>query len=402
MERPAAIIRLKKGREKPVLNHHPWIFSGAIAKVEGETLEPGDLVDIYAHDGKWLAVGYYNPTSQIVVRILSWIRSEKIAREFWIDRISRAVELRAALALEPETNAFRLVNAESDLLPGLIIDKYGEFLVLQCLTLGVDKRRELIVESLIEVVNPGGVLERSDAPVRKLEGLGPVTANRYGKNPPAEHVILENGRKFGADLFRGHKTGLYLDQRDNRRIVCHKRYLSGHSVLNVFSYTGGFSVYAASNNAAQITNIDVSDGLLTLARRNMALNDFDRPNDEFVTGNAFDILRNYRDSGRQFDMVILDPPKFAHRQRDVNAACRGYKDLNWLAFRLLKTNGILATFSCSGLVSSNLFQKVIFGAAVDAKRDVQIIRKLAHSPDHPVLLTFPEAAYLKGFLCRVQ
>jgi 23S rRNA (cytosine1962-C5)-methyltransferase len=200
----------------------------------------------------------------------------------------------------------------------------------------------------------------------------------------------------------GQKTGLYLDQRDNRREVCARNYVEQREILNAFSYTGGFSVYAAHDGAASITNIDVSADALEGARKNLELNGLDRPNDEYVTDNVFEALRTYRDSGRQFDMVILDPPKFAHSRKDIRAACRGYKDLNWLAFRILRPNGLLATFSCSGLVSADLFQKVVFGAAIDANRNVQIIKQLGHSPDHPVSINFPESAYLKGFLCRVQ
>lgn len=402
MEQSAATLLLKKGRDKPVRNKHPWIFSGAIATIDGGSPEPGDIVDICDYKRRWLARGYYNPKSQIVARILTWRQSEYIDSDFWNSHISQAIENRKSLGFEPATTAYRLINAESDGLPGLIVDRYGEYLVLQFLTLGMDKRRELLTNALVVNAEPSGIIERSDVKIRKREGLPLLSELRYGANPPEGLTILENEMKFGVDLFKGQKTGLYLDQRDNRKAVCRKVFMEASEVLNVFSYTGGFSVYAAHNGASAITNIDVSTDALQGAKRNLGLNGLDRPQDEYIAGNAFEVLRRFRDSSRQFDVVILDPPKFAHQRSDVNAACRGYKDLNWLALRILRPGGLLATFSCSGLVSADLFQKVVFGAAVDARRQVQILKRLGHSPDHPVSLMFPESAYLKGLLCRVH
>jgi 23S rRNA (cytosine1962-C5)-methyltransferase len=214
-------------------------------------------------------------------------------------------------------------------------------------------------------------------------------------------MVLENNHHFAANLLEGHKTGLYLDQRDNRQAVCRPEFVAGKEILNLFAYTGGFAIYAAAAGAQTITNVDSSAELLRQAERNIQHNGHDRPQDEYIAADAFQLLRHYRDNGRQFDMVILDPPKFANSQRDILPATRGYKDLNWLAMRLLRPGGLLATFSCSGLVSADLFQKVLFGAAVDAGRDVQILQSMSQSADHPILLTFPESAYLKGFLCRV-
>jgi len=257
------------------------------------------------------------------------------------------------------------------------------------------------VEWLAEVARPSGILERSDAEARQKEGLPPATGLLWGDMPPSDLLILENGLKFNINLQSGHKTGFYLDQRENRALVCQPRFVAGKRVLNVFAYTGGFGIYAAANGATTVTHIDSSIDALEQAEKNVALNGWERPSDEYIAGDAFEILRHYRDTGQTFDVVILDPPKFAHNQRDVERACRGYKDLNWLALRLLNPGGLLATFSCSGLVSADLFQKVLFGAAVDAHRDVQILHHLSQSPDHPILLTYPESAYLKGLLCRV-
>ncbi|MEZ4515372.1 MAG: class I SAM-dependent rRNA methyltransferase [Chloroflexota bacterium] len=399
-ETPTATLILRQGREKPVLNRHPWVFSGAISRIEGEP-EPGDIVLVADNKGTPLATAYFNPRSQIRARILSWDTAEAIDESFWQARLDRAITGRTLLDLPPETNAFRLVNAEADGLPGLVVDQYDDYLVVQCLTLGIDRRKELIFDLLQARLNPAGILERSDVDVRQKEGLPQTSGVRRGAEPPAELVVRENKLSFLVDVHHGHKTGFYLDQRDNRAAVGRLELLAGKDILNVFAYTGAFGVYAAANEAQRITHVDSSAPSLELAERAIELNGFTRPDDQYIAGDAFEVLRYYREEGEQFDVVILDPPKFAHTQGGINRATRGYKDLNWLALRLLRPGGLLATFSCSGLVSADLFQKVVFGAAVDAEREVQILQHLGQSADHPVLLTFPESAYLKGLLCRV-
>ncbi len=391
---------LKRKREKPVLNKHPWVFSGAIHRVE-EDVSPGDLVQIVDSNGRFLATAYYNPKSQIQGRILSWDADEKINTTFWKKKIERAVNGRTRLQLHPQTNAYRLINAEADGLPGLVVDKYGDYLVIQCLTLGIDQRKEQIIKLLAQALRPKGIVERSDVDVRKKEGLPLISQPCWGKEPPDELLIQENGLQFGVQLLAGHKTGFYLDQRDNRLIVAQPQHVAGKEILNLFAYTGGFGIYAAANKAKAIINVDASTPALQQAERNVELNGWKRPSDQYLTADTFDLLRTYRDESQQFDVIILDPPKFAHSQRDIERACRGYKDLNWLSLRLLRPGGLLATFSCSGLISANLFQKVLFGAAVDAQRDVQILQQLGQAPDHPIALTFPESAYLKGLLLRV-
>lgn len=400
MDEVTGTLQLKPKREKPVQNRHPWIFSGAIRHVEGNPA-PGDLVNIVAHDNQWLAVGYYNPHSQIRARLLSWESGATIDEQWWRDRLLQAVARRRALDLEPQTTAYRLVHAEADQLPGLVVDRYDDYLVLQALTMGIDRRKRMLSTLLAELLNPAGIVERSDVDVRAKEGLRAESGQLSGKAPPEEVVIQEHGHRFGVNLLTGHKTGLYLDQRENRALLGEGRLLAGKELLNVFSYTGGFAPYAAAAGAGPITNLDSSAAALTQAERNMALNGYDRPEDSYVVGDAFQVLRSYRDRGRQFDAIILDPPKFAHSRGDVQSATRGYKDLNWLAFRLLRPGGVLATFSCSGLVSADLFQKVVFGAVVDAGCDAQILYQMGQAPDHPILLTFPESAYLKGLLLRV-
>ncbi len=403
-------LMLKRGRQKSVVNRHPWIFSGSIERVAGQP-EPGDIVDVMGRDGRSLARAYFNPHSQIRARILTWDADEaaegSVDDAFWRRRLERAIAGRAALALEPATTAYRLVNGEADGLPGLIVDKYGDYLVVQCLTLGIDRRKAQLVGLLADLLHPAGIVERSDVDVRAKEGLTEFKGLVWGEMPPSDLVVLENGIQFGVNLLGGHKTGLYLDQRVNRTAVCQPHFVANKEILNVFAYTGGFALYAAASGAGPIINVDSSIGALEQAEKNVALNGWldggspQRPSDEYIAGDAFEVLRYYRDEGRQFDMVILDPPKFAHSRRDVERATRGYKDLNWLALRLLRPGGLLATFSCSGRVSADLFQKVVFGAAVDAGRDAQIMQHLGQSPDHPILLTFPESAYLKGLLCRV-
>lgn len=393
-----ATLILKKGRAKPVLQHHPWVFSGAIARIEGEALD-GDLVEVRDAGGNFLARGTLNRRSQITVRLLSWVEDEVIDGDFWRARLAQAIAGRQALASDPGTTAYRLVNAEADLLPGLIVDRYDDILVVQFLTLGMDVRKREIVPLLAELVRPRGIYERCDAEMRAKEGLPSQEGCLWGEEPPDLLQITENGLRFWVDVKGGQKTGFYLDQRENRRRA--QAYCQGQTVLNAFAYTGGFAVYAAAVGAKRITNVDSSAEALDLARRNVALNGFSARDDEFVQGDVFRVLRDYRDLGRSFDVVILDPPKFAHTQSQVKRAARGYKDVNLLASQLLRPGGALVTFSCSGLISADLFQKIVFGAGVDAGRDVQIAERLSQGPDHPVLLSFPESQYLKGLVCRV-
>jgi 23S rRNA (cytosine1962-C5)-methyltransferase len=396
MERPSATVVLKRGREKPVRNRHPWIFSGALQHIEGEVRD-GDLVRVVDSQGSYLATGYLNRRSQIVVRLLTWDDQEALDLGFWRARLHRAIAGRGLLAADPATNAYRLVHAEADGLPGLVVDRYGDWLVVQCLTLGMARRREKIVGLLVDLQRPGGVYARDDAEVRQKEGLPLERRVLAGTDPPDRILVVEQGHRFLVDIGEGHKTGFYLDQRENRWSVA--EYCAGKEILNAFAYTGGFGVYAGRAGARHVVNIDTSESALALAGENLALNGC--PPQEMVVADVFQVLRQYRDQGRRFDLVVLDPPKFATSRASVRSATRGYKDVNLLAMQLLPPGGLLVSFSCSGLVSTDLFQKVLFGASVDAEREVQILERLAQGSDHPVLLTFPESAYLKGFICRV-
>jgi len=392
-------VILKPGKEKPVRNRHPWIFSGAIQRIKGKPAN-GDIVNILDTRSRFLARGYLNRLSQITVRILTWNEDENIDEDFFRRRLQDAIAARRALTKAPDTNAFRLCYGESDLIPGLIVDRYAEYLILQALTMGIERWKECIADLLMDLLKPQSIYERSDVPSRRKEGLPLTAGSLRGSEPPDLLEIEENGHHFLVDIKKGQKTGFYLDQRENRRRV--SLHCKEARALNCFAYTGGFSVYAAAAGATCVTNIDSSSGALEIASRNMALNGFGRSSAQYTTGDVFQILRDYWREGRTFDLIILDPPKFAVSQGKVAAACRGYKDINLLAMRILEPGGILATFSCSGLIGASLFQKVLFGASVDASRDVQIIEYLSQGPDHPVLLTFPESAYLKGMLCRVH
>jgi 23S rRNA (cytosine1962-C5)-methyltransferase len=393
-------VTLKPGRDKPVRNRHPWIFSGGIESIDRSAAD-GEIVDVRSASGEWLARGSLNRRSQIQVRLLSWDNAEAIDEAFYRRRLQRAIDGRAALAADPSTTAYRLVHAESDGLPGLIVERYGDWLVLQALTLGIERVKPLLVTLLAELCRPQGIVERSDVDVRDKEGLRPVTGLLAGSLlEPAVVEVLEHGHRFLVDLLGGQKTGFYLDQRENRRLAA--AYCQGARVLNAFSYTGAFAVYALAASAQHIINLDSSMESLELGERNLALNGFDPDSQaEGVAGDVFQVLRDWRTDGERFDVIILDPPKFAHTQQQVERAARAYKDINLLAMQLLRPGGTLISFSCSGLVSADLFQKILFGAAVDAKRDVQVVERLSQGSDHPVLLSFPEGEYLKGLICRV-
>lgn len=395
----AGRIFLKRGKEKPLLNHHPWIFSGAIVRVEEAA--DGNTVEVYDAQGEWLARGSYNSRSQIRVRVWTFDRGEAVDREFFQRRLANSITRRDGAVIGSERPssrlACRLVNAESDGLPGLVVDRYEDFLVTQFLTLGAETHKQELVDVLEELVEPRGIYERSDVDVRKREGLALVKGVLRGEEPPERVEIREDDLRFHVDVKSGHKTGFYLDQRENRRRAA--PFLRGE-MLNAFAYTGAFGVYAARAGAAQVLNVDSSGGSLDLARENFALNGYEACAD-FAVADAFEKLREFRERGRQFDAIVLDPPKFVPSQGRMETGLRGYKDVNMLAFQLLRPGGCLVTFSCSGLVTPDLFQKVVFGAIRDADREGQILGKLTQAPDHPISMAFPEAEYLKGLIVRV-
>ncbi len=375
-------------------------------RVEGDP-EPGALVAVHSNDGTFLAWGHYSPHSQIRVRLISWDESRRPAgADFWRERLRRAVAARPLLQSDPETDAYRLVHAESDYIPGLIVDRYAGVLVVQFLSAGVEARRELFADLLLEELQPHSLYERSDADVRQKEGLPERAGPLRGPAPPEEVEVRENGLRFLVDVRGGHKSGFYLDQRENRLrlgelTAALVRSVAPPSLLNVFAYTGGFAIYALAAGARSAVNVDSSAEALSRGQQNLALNGLSGAQSEDIAGDAFQVLRDLREREQRFDLIVLDPPKFAHSQRDVKRAARGYKDINLQALHLLRPGGHLFTFSCSGVVSADLFQKIVFGAALDAGRPTQIVGEMMQSRDHPVALTFPEGAYLKGLVCRV-
>lgn len=388
---------LKPDRDKSIRQRHPWVFSGAVARRSGP-VHPGETVDIISSDGVWLARGTASTHSQMIARLWTWQRDEELDPSFIRQRIERAIKGREHLHNDPQTNAYRVIFSESDGLPGLIVDRFADWLVVQLLTQGAVAHTAIIVAALAELMPVRGIYERSDVEIRAREGLGEAEGLLWGEAPPDQLTIRENGYEFVLDLAGGQKTGWYVDQRINRQRVA--QYAKDAEVLGVFSYTGGFEVLAAGAGAQSITAVDSSAAALRGLHTNLSQNGLNTPVTA-VEGDAFKILRQLREEGKQYDLIVLDPPKFAHSQSQIDRATRGYKDINMQAFHLLRPGGVLATFSCSGLISADLFQKVVFGAALDAGRDAQIIETLTQGGDHPVLLTFPEAAYLKGLICRV-
>jgi 23S rRNA (cytosine1962-C5)-methyltransferase len=393
-----AFVIVKPNRDKSLLRKHPWVFSGALAKIKGNP-SAGETVDIVNTRGNWLGKGAYSPRSQIAVRMWTFDKEEAVDALFFRHRLERAISSRHELKKHGRLSACRLVNAESDGLPGLIVDQYDQYLICQFLTAGVHAWKTVIAGQLQEIVAPEGIFERSDSPVLDKEGLDRTVGVLAGKTPPETITIREGDYRYLVDVRNGHKTGFYLDQRDNRRQV--GRYVADADVLNCFCYTGGFGVAAMAAGARTLTNIDISAAALDIARQNMALNNLDTDRVAYLQADVFKQLRAFRDAAREFDVVVLDPPKFADSRQQLDRASRGYKDINLLAIKLLRTGGYLFTFSCSGLMEPGLFQKIVADAALDAGRDAQIIRRMSQAADHPTSLNFPEGHYLKGLLCRI-
>jgi 23S rRNA (cytosine1962-C5)-methyltransferase len=387
---------LKPGREKSLKRRHPWVFSGGVARVTGEP-SSGDTIEVRSSSGDFLALAAYSPKSQIVARAWSW-DTRDIDAGFFRERIERALRERETFLDASTTDAIRLVHGESDGLPGVVADRYADTIVMQLSSAGADRWREVIADALMEASGAARLWERSDAEVRKLEGLPAAVGPLRGQREPTRVTVNENGLAFCVDLERGHKTGFYLDQRDNRQLV--RTLARGRDVLDGFCYTGGFSVNAAAGGARSVLAVDSSSEALELARQNAGLNAVSGVS--WVEDDVFLLLRKLRDERRAFDLVVLDPPKFAPTAAHVAKAARAYKDISLLAFKLLRPGGILVTFSCSGGVSAELFQKIVAGSALDAGVDAQIIRHLGAAADHPVALQFPEGEYLKGLVCRVS
>ncbi len=388
-------LHLKPGREKSLLRRHPWVFSGAVQRVDGNP-EMGATLRICDSRGRPLAMGAYSPHSQIRARVWTWNPRESITPEFFRARLERALALRAALVPRMESDALRLVHGESDALPGLVVDRYADTLVIQVLSAGAERWRDTLASLLMELSGAARLYERSDVDVRRLEGLPERRGLLLGEPLSEDVFITERGLRFRVDVTAGHKTGFYLDQRANRALL--RSLAAGKDVLDCFAYTGGFSLSALAGGAASVLAVDASAPALERLQSHVRLNALPEARLAVWREDVFKALRKLRDQGRSFDLIVLDPPKFAPTAAQARKAARGYKDINLLGLKLLRPGGQLLTFSCSGGVDASLFQKIVAGAALDAGLHVQILAYLHQDADHPVALNFPEGAYLKGLL----
>ncbi|TAH48354.1 MAG: 23S rRNA (cytosine(1962)-C(5))-methyltransferase RlmI [Betaproteobacteria bacterium] len=394
-----AQLILKPGKERSLFRRHPWIFAGSVERLDGRA-RPGDTITVVSADGKPLARAAWSPESQIRARVWSFDVEAAIDHAFFKRAVAASVARRAAIPALRGQEGVRLIHGESDGLPGVIADRYGDVVVLQLTSAGADKWRDAIVAGLVQASGCAAIYERSDSEVRGLEGLEPRTGCVHGELPAGGLSIVENGVRMEVDVEGGHKTGFYLDQRDNRLLT--GQLAAGRAVLNCFCYTGGFSLQALAGGAASVLSIDSSGPALESARRNVALNpQLDAGRAEWLEADVFKALRALKDEGRRFDLIVLDPPKFAPSAAHADRAARAYKDINLFGFRLLNPGGILMTYSCSGGIGLELFQKIVAGAATDAGADARIIYRLSAAPDHPIGLAVPEGEYLKGLACQV-
>ena len=395
----SARIYLNIGREKSLLRKHPWIFSKAINKIKGKP-GIGETVDVFDSKGNWLARAAYSPNSQIRARVWTFEQHQEIDKTFFLQKLKNAQQRRQWFIEQGKLTGYRLIAGESDGLPGVTIDIYDDLIVCQLLSAGADFHRYTLVECLKECFPSFGIYERSDVDVRKKEGLEKQTGWLAGETETTERIIEEHGIKILVNVVTGHKTGFYLDQRDARLIA--GKYAKNKTVLNCFSYTGTFSLHCAANGAKSVTNVDVSQTALDIAKQNLTLNNLADAPVDFVKEDVFKLLRRYREQGKRFDMIILDPPKFVDAKSQLTSACRGYKDINMLAMQLLNPNGLLLTFSCSGLLDAPLFQKVVADAALDAKKTCHFIERTQQAGDHPIASNYPEGYYLKGLIAQIN
>ena len=392
-------IILNRGREKSLLRRHPWIFSGAVERIEGSP-QPGETVMVTDHSGNFLAWAGYSPASQITGKVWSFDQSETIDGSFFKKRIAAAADLRKALRLDAPEGGCRLIFSEADQLPGVIVDRFRKYLILQLLTAGAEYNRDHIVNALWEVCSPLGIHERSDVSIRRKEQLPGRSGILKGEELPEEIIVKEEDMLFAVDCRKGQKTGFYFDLRSARQVL--RRFCEGAELLNCFSYTGAFAVAALKSGARHVLNADSSAPALRQLERNAELNGFSTSSYENRCGDVFELLRALDKEKRKFDVIILDPPKLVDSQRALMSGARAYQDLARHGFKLLKPGGVLFNFSCSGLMTAELFQKITASAALEAGVDARIIAHLEQSPDHPTLLSVPETFYLKGLVTRLN
>jgi len=390
-------VILKKGKEKAAVLHHPWIFSGAIDKIKGKP-ENGEIVKVRSFEKEFLAYAYYNDQSRVALRLLEWDENAVIDKVWYAEKLKNAIDARHHVLTE-ETNTCRLVFSEADFLPGLIVDKYADFLSLQILSSGIESVKNDIIDILVELLKPTGIFDKSDAGARKHENLAEGQGLLWGAQPPEFIEVKENGILYHINISEGQKSGFYCDQRDNRLILA--EYSKGKSVLDCFSYSGGFSLCALKQGAAHVTSVDSSGLAIETLQHNMRLNGFESSMQNSIQSDVNKQLRLFKEEGKKFDIIVLDPPKYAPSRSALDRAARAYKDLNRLGMLLLEKGGIMATFSCSGAVDLETFKQIIAWAALDAGKEVQIIKQFSQPEDHPIRMSFPEGEYLKGLLLRV-
>lgn len=390
-------VILKKGKEKAAMLHHPWIFSGAIDKIKGKP-ENGEIVKVSAASTEFLAYAYYNAESRVALRLMEWDESKTIDKSWYQLKLRDAIASRQHL-LNENTNTCRLVFSEADFLPGLIVDKYADFLSLQILSSGMENAKQELIEILIEELNPRGIFDKSDAGARKHENLEAAQGLLWGETPPEFIEVKENGITYHINIADGQKSGFYCDQRDNRDILA--AYTKDKNVLDCFCYSGGFTLNSLKQGAAHVTSVDSSALAIETLQHNLTLNGLEAYRQESIQSDVNKQLRSFKEEGKKFDVIVLDPPKYAPSRSALDRAARAYKDLNRLGMLLLEKGGILATFSCSGAVDMETFKQIIAWAALDAGREVQILKQFNQPEDHPVRLSFPEGEYLKGLLLRV-
>lgn len=392
-------VKLKKGKEKAVRQMHPWVFSGAIEQIKGKP-ENGDIVIVNDSNNAFLAYGFFNNKSRVAVRLLEWNQDSEIDENWWRKKIRTAVKHRENLNTE-HTNTYRLIFSEADFLPGLIVDRYADFLSVQILTSGIERIKGIILDELQQLLNPKGIFDRSDASARAHEGMEASSGGiLWGAEPPEFVSVKENGILYQVNIAEGQKSGFYCDQRDNRKWVA--EYAKGKKVLDCFSYSGGFSLNALGQGAAEVISVDSSALALETLKRNIEGNNFKKIPHKLIQSDVNKQLRAFREENAKFDIIILDPPKYAPSRSALTKASRAYKDLNRMAMLLLNEGGLLATFSCSGAVDISTFKQILAWAALDAGKEVQFIQQFSQAADHPLRSSFPEGEYLKGLLCRVM
>ncbi|WDF69570.1 class I SAM-dependent rRNA methyltransferase [Sphingobacterium oryzagri] len=390
-------VTLHRGKDKAAWQLHPWVFSGAIAQVHGQ-VDNGAVVEVFNADDEFIAFGVYNSRSRVAVRLLEWNPQRQIDADWWRDRLRRSVGLRNHL-LHADNTTIRLVFAEADFLPGLIVDKYGDFISIQVHSSGTERVKAILVDELVALLSPKGIYERSDLKSREHEGLPDTNGLLYGEMPPAFVDVIENGILYQINIVEGQKSGFYCDQRDNRALTA--LYAKGQRVLDCFCYSGGFTLNALKQGAAAVTSVDSSALAIDTLLQNMTRNGFDSSEHRAVQSDVNKYLRQLGEAGEKFDLIVLDPPKYAPSRSALEKASRAYKDLNRRGLMLLESGGLLATFSCSGAMDIDTFKQVIAWAALDAGREIQFIRQFNQPEDHPIRASFPEGEYLKGLLVRV-